>query len=276
MAVDNQLVIFIAEILILIAEILLFSGLLYAINKIYNYLKRNSDRKIFNLKEYLPEEEIHTLKQVSYLIMITLSFINIIYVILFWYTDMVLFALFDCFVSLICCLVIDKSTFKHKIFFLLLFPLGSMTFLAFGWEGSPYLYVSAPFIIILFVIHMPLFLFIIKEYYTKFIHYTESNGLGVSILLLFTVVFVSLIFTAAVEHVDLIDSLVMVSNAFTSNGYTVLGTSTLGKLNSVLLVWGGYILSGVGTATLTAALLTRHFNKRFDELKELIDQNKED
>ena len=65
----------------------------------------------------------------------------------------------------------------------------------------------------------------------------------------------------------------MVSNAFTSNGYAVLGDSPIGKLNSLFLVWGGYILSGVGTATLTTALLSRHFNKRFEELEEMIKNN---
>ena len=68
----------------------------------------------------------------------------------------------------------------------------------------------------------------------------------------------------------------MVSNAFTSNGFTVLGTSILGKINSLVLVWSGYILSGVGTATLTAAILTRHFNKRFDELEEMIKKDNEE
>ena len=68
----------------------------------------------------------------------------------------------------------------------------------------------------------------------------------------------------------------MVSNAFTSNGYAVLGDTPIGKLNSLFLVWGGYILSGVGTATLTAALLSRHFNKRFEELEELIKNNNDE
>ena len=65
----------------------------------------------------------------------------------------------------------------------------------------------------------------------------------------------------------------MVSNAFTSNGYAVLGDSPIGKLNSLFLVWGGYILSGVGTATLATALVSRHFNKKFKELEELIKSN---
>ena len=72
----------------------------------------------------------------------------------------------------------------------------------------------------------------------------------------------------------------MVSNAFTSNGYAILGKSSIGKLNSIVLVWGGYIISGVGTATLTASILLRHIkkrdeeiNKRLDELESLIKNN---
>ena len=74
----------------------------------------------------------------------------------------------------------------------------------------------------------------------------------------------------------------MSSNAFTSNGYAVLGQSVPGKINSLILVWSGFIISGVGTATLTFALSTRHYNKKFeemnskiDELKELIEEKKE-
>ena len=118
--------------------------------------------------------------------------------------------------------------------------------------------------------------YVIKIYYTKFIHYTESNGLGISILLLFGIVSISFISTSFTEGKDLLDSLVMVSNAFTSNGYAVLGNSPIGKLNGIFLVWGGYILSGVGTATLTTALLSKHFNKRFEELEELIRNNNSD
>ena len=64
----------------------------------------------------------------------------------------------------------------------------------------------------------------------------------------------------------------MVSNAFTSNGYAILGQSGIGKLTSIVLVWSGYIISGVGTATLTAAILLKHNQKREKELNERLDE----
>ena len=63
----------------------------------------------------------------------------------------------------------------------------------------------------------------------------------------------------------------MVSNAFTSNGYAVLGSSVIGKINSVFLVWGGYLLSGVGTATLTAAILKKYYDVKNKELYDKIE-----
>ena len=110
-------------------------------------------------------------------------------------------------------------------------------------------------------------------YYDKFRQYTESNGLSLTILVLFVLIFISFIITQIVEGVNPLDYLVMVSNAFTSNGYAILGDSMAGKINSLALVWGGYILSGVGTATLTAAILMRHFNHKFDEMEKLIKNN---
>ena len=65
----------------------------------------------------------------------------------------------------------------------------------------------------------------------------------------------------------------MVSNAFTSNGYAVLGKSIPGKINSLFLVWGGYVVSGAATASLTAAILIKHFNKRVSELERIIDED---
>ena len=101
--------------------------------------------------------------------------------------------------------------------------------------------------------------------------YTNSNGLGVTIIMVFMIIFISFFITQIVEHKNPLDALVMVSNAFTSNGYAVLGKSIPGKINSIFLVWGGYIISGAGTATLTAAILIRHFNKRVKRLEKIIE-----
>ena len=100
--------------------------------------------------------------------------------------------------------------------------------------------------------------------------------MGVTIIFLFVLIFVSFLITQVVEGVNALDALVMVSNAFTSNGYSILGSSIPGKFNAIVLVWSGYVLSGVGTATMTAAILIRHFNHKFDELEKLIKENNKD
>ena len=99
--------------------------------------------------------------------------------------------------------------------------------------------------------------------------------LGITVILLFTIIFISFLATQITENVNPLDSLVMVSNAFTSNGYAVLGHTIPGKINSLVLVWGGYLLSGVGTATLTGAILMAHFNRRLDDVNEKLDNLEE-
>ena len=68
----------------------------------------------------------------------------------------------------------------------------------------------------------------------------------------------------------------MVSNAFTSNGYSVLGHSTFGKINALILVWSGFLLSGVGTATLAVAIVMKYANDKFDHLEEKVKKIKKD
>ena len=112
-------------------------------------------------------------------------------------------------------------------------------------------------------------------FFKRFFEYTKNNNLGLTILLLFALLFISLFITIYSEGVSVIDAVVMISNAFTSNGYTILGVTRIGKVDSLILVWGGYILSGVGTATLTAAILSRYFsrnNKQFENKIELLEK----
>ena len=258
------------QIIFIILAIAFFFGLYLVSSYIIKYLKRNRHKRLLNSTEYLPKEETQTLKQVFYLIIITLCFVDILYSLVFWSSDDFYrhFIFYDLLVSLIACLAIKKDTLTEKIIIIFLIPLSS---LLHSTLDDP-----AILLVILLAVHFIGLAYVIKVYYGKFIHFTESNGLGISILLLFGLVFVSFIFTSFAEGKNLLDSLVMVSNAFTSNGYAVLGDTPIGKLNSLFLVWGGYILSGVGTATLTAALLSRHFNKRFEELEELIKNNNDE
>ncbi|WP_407421999.1 hypothetical protein [Methanobrevibacter sp.] len=250
------------EILEVLLEIIVFLILMVVFKYTYNKLKNNPHR-LLNPKEYFPEEELHSLIQISYLIMMGLFFINILYKIVFIRGDLFSFAIFDIILSLYLATRLDKSSLKNKFIVFLLIPFGSLTFLIF----------HKSLVGILDLIHVPVFIYFIKVYYDKFREYTESNSLGIAIILLFFLVFVSFFITQIAEGVEPLDSLVMVSNAFTSNGYTILGSTLIGKIDSVILVWGGYLLSSVGTATLTAGILIRHFNSRFEKLEEMIEEN---
>ncbi len=239
----------------LIVEILIFLALVTIGTLIYNRVLVSSN-KLMNLGEVLPEDEIFTLKQVFYLIVMALAFADILYSLVI-FQDFY-FVIFDIALSLFLAVTLDKSSTNGKIILLLLVPFDSINFLIF----HSYL------VSIIDLIHVLVFIYFIKLYYDKFRHYTESNGLSVTILILFVLVFLSFIVTQIVEGVNPLDSLVMVSNAFTSNGYAILGDSIPGKLNAIVLVWGGYILSGVGTATLASAILIKHFYHKFDEMEE--------
>ena len=195
-----------------------------------------------------------------------MCFVVALYALVFDSGDLTYFVIFDIIFSLYIAITIEKDSAWKKVLILFLIPYGSLTYLMFNFT----------LISLLDLIHIPVFLYLIKYYYDKFKIYTESNSLGITIVLLFSIVFVSFFITIFVEGVNPLDSLVMVSNAFTSNGYAVLGKSIPGKVNSLFLVWSGYLISGVGTATLTVALLTRHYNKRFDDLEKLIKENNKD
>lgn len=225
--------------------------------------------KYFNLNEYLPEEEIHTLRQVAYLALMTACFINVMYTLIYVNTDTFYFAILDVTLSLYIAATIDKSTTVHKLILLLLVPYGALHYLLFG----------TPLVGFIDLIHIPVFLYFMKYYFDKFDEYTELHTLGIGVILLYAIVFFSFIITSIVEAKTPLDAIVMVSNAVTSNGYAVLGHSEVGKVNSVVLVWMGFIISGAGTATLTAAILKRQFkgklkdyDDRFEDLNNKFDE----
>ncbi len=248
---------------VFIVNIIVFLILFACINKGYKLIKGNEH---FNLKNYIPEDEVHSLRQVFYLILMTACFIDLIYSLICSETQLISFSVFDLLLSMYFCISIDKSTWKNKILAFSIIPFGSISFLLYG----------EVILTVLHIIHIPAFIYLIKLGYDQFSEYTQTNGLGLTIVLLFVIIFISLFVTSIAEGVNLLDALLMASNAFTSNGYTVSGHSVLGKLDSLLLAWGGYVLSGVGTATLTTGILIRHFNKRFNRLEELIEENKKE
>lgn len=202
-------------------EIIVFLVLVLIFSFIYKKLK-NSSSKLLNPEEYFPEEELHTLRQIFYLIMMGLFFINILYTLL--NADIIYLVIYDIILSLYLAVTLDKSTFKNKILLILVIPYGSLKFILFGHS----------LIGLMDIIHVPVFFYFIKVYYDKFREYTAANGLGITIILLFTLIFISFLFTQVVEQVNPLDSLDMVSNAFTSNGYAVLGHSIPGKINSII------------------------------------------
>ena len=230
---------------------------------IYRVLKNKGGNSI-NINELLPEDEVHTLVQVFYLILMALCVVNIFYSLMGSGNDLYYFAIFDIVLSLYFAITLDMSSWKNRIIWLILVPYGSLVYPLFGIS----LVIFADFI------HAFIFIYFAKINLDKFVEYTNSNTLGITIILLFAVIFAGFFITQYSEGVNALDSIVIVSNQFTGNGYSVFGNTISGKLNSLLLVWGGYILSGVGAATLTAALLIRHFKKEFEELRQLIEEGK--
>lgn len=254
-----------------VIAILIFGLLVVAGKFIYKKLK-DSKSRVLNPLEYFPEEEVQTLRQVFYLVMMLIFFVFILYIIVVPGNDFMGVAVVQLLVSLYIAFTLDYSSWKNRILFFLIIPYEAIALFVFN-ESIILLPLSA--------IHVLVYAYFIKVYFDKFRQYTETNSLGITIILLFSIIFVSFIVTCFAENVDPLSSLVMVSNAFTSNGYAILGNTGVGKLTAIVLVWGGYTISGVGTATLTVAILSRHYkkrenelNKRLDELESLIKNNK--
>ena len=250
-----------------VLAVILFT-IIFRVGKfVVNYLMHNEYLKnsaVFNIREYFPEEEIPSLRQIYYLSMILIFTVTMLYILFSWGPETVNIAYIDIILSCFLVTKIKPDSLKHKLMLFSLVPFGSINFLIFGMT-----YVN-----LVDFIHAPLYLYFVKMYYHKFIEFTETNSLGITIILLYSIIFISFIITMVVEQVSPLNSLVMVSNAFTSNGYSILGASGWGKINSLFLVWSGFFLSGVGTATLTVAIVMKHVDKEFDRLEKLVKKNK--
>jgi hypothetical protein len=245
----------------------IFAILAYVARYIKNKLHSSSrfkDSKFLNPLEYFPSEQVMLLKQVSYLIAILIFIIIILYLFFDWNEEIFFISILDIIISIYLAINVTKKSFKDYVILFSVIPLGSIVRLAFGDS----------LIILLDIFHILGYLYFIKDYYRKFLDYTDNYGLGIAIMLLFSIIAVSFLFTIVVEDVHPIDSITMVSNAFTSNSYEASGKTIGGKLTSLLLAWGGFILSSVGTATLAVSVINGYVDRQFDDMEKLIKEKK--
>ena len=260
--------IFISIFQILVA-IGVFAALAYIAKYIVNkgrLMARFKKSRLSNPQEYFPSEEVYLLKQVFYLIVILVIIMICLYLSFDWNEGFYFIYLLDIVLSLYLALKMDKDSPKDKVLLFLLIPFGSITGILFGDS----------IVALLDLTHVIGYLYFIKVYFRKFVEYSENNGLGITIILLFAIILVSFLFTILVEKVSPMDSMTMVSNAFTSNSFDASGQNIIGKLNSLVLAWSGFILSGVGTATLAASIVNRYVSQQFAEMKDLVKRKKEE
>lgn len=236
-----------------------FLFVLYVIGIIH--IKKSSALKklnAFDYEKFLPSDEIHYLKQIFLLIMASFFIFGLIslFFIYDYYVDI---SLFDIILVIIAIGYIADNDYKSIIMSLLLMPAPVVL-----W----FLNIS---ITPLLIIHWIGICIGTIYFIHQFLKFTEKNNLGFTVIIFVLILMVSCFITSYYEKTNLLDSLVMISNAFTSNGYTILGHSTISKMDSILLVWGGYLLSGVGTATLTAAILIKYLKSRIESQDKKID-----
>ena len=261
---DNLFLLLIIQLLIAVG---IFAVLVYVSKFIVNKVKSSSSLKnsrFYNLLEYFPVEKLYSLKQIFYLVMVCVFIVIVLYLFFGWDDGVIFISVLDILISIYLAFKTNTDSLKGKFILFLLIPFASIARLIFGFS-----------IIILFdFFHIIAYLYFIQVYYRKFVNYTQNYGLGITILLLFAIVLVSFLFTILVEGVSPLDSMVMVSNAFTSNSFDASGNSIVGKLDSLVLAWGGFLLSAVGTATLAVSIIRRSVDQKFDEMEDLIKAKK--
>ncbi|SFL29662.1 hypothetical protein SAMN02910297_00492 [Methanobrevibacter olleyae] len=230
-------------------------------NKIKNHKEIGTDAQ----DNLIPQEELQTLKQIFYLVMATLLLANVINIIFYMHIEFNELLMMDVFVSTVVCVALYER--ENKLILLALMPIATIYALYIPKNSSNIL-----FFIVFFIqlIHIFIDIYFIKYFYKNFIKYTRDKGIGYTAVLLFVIIIIAFVLTCLSESVGVLDSVVMISNAFTSNGYTVLGNSVIGKFSNIFLVWSGYILSGIGTATLAVALMNRKFKGNAENFEQRI------
>ena len=171
----------------LIITVLIFL-ILFSVGRIIYKSLKNSDSVFLDPKEYLPEDEITTLKQVYYLIMMFIFFIFLLYTFIIQDGDVASLTYLEILISLYVLITLDYDSWKRKVIFFLMIPYGSICFNVFG--NSPILYLD--------LVHIISYVYMMKFYYGKFRTYTETNSLGITIVLLFALIAISFVNTLIV------------------------------------------------------------------------------
>jgi len=117
----------------LIIPILVF-GVLFAVGKIIHNRLINSNSRILNPREYFPEQELETLKQVYYLVMMLIFFVFILYILIFDGNDYIPIAVLQILISVYVALTLDYGSWNNKIMFFLLVPYESIVWLVLNVE----------------------------------------------------------------------------------------------------------------------------------------------
>ena len=175
----------------LVIELLIFLLLVQGLSYVIKFFRNKRDNRLFKASEYIPEEEFHSIKQVYYLSIMTLALINILIIIVLGVDDTSYLVLFEIFISIILIEGMPRESLKDKIILVTLIPFSSMMFILTDMEVVFYLDLVRIFG--LFYASM--------YYYRCFKDYTETNSLGITTLLLFAIIFVSLFFTTATVNI---------------------------------------------------------------------------
>lgn len=210
-----------------------------------------------NTADFLPDDEVSYLKQIFLFLLGLLFIIGLFlsFVVSDPVNDYQIAWLSILFATIGIIYVAEKSYYKF-ILAVLATPVIGITWILFAQDLPLLLKIVEYTGIIIMGIYI----------FYNFIKYTKNNQLGLTVIIFGIIISLTTISTIVGEEVTFIDSVVMVSNAFTSNGYAILGTTYVGKINSIILVWTGYILSGVGTAGLAAAIIVNYMRKKLNIL----------
>ena len=260
-------------VLLLILQLLVAAGIFIFLVYIAKLIVNNMQSipglkyaKFLNPVEYFPEEKLASLKQIFYLSMVFIFIIIDLYLIFNWKDGSFPIFLLDIILSIYLVMSMSTDSLNDKIILFTLIPFGSINGIVFG--DSSLIWID--------LFHILGYFYFMQVYYRRFVKFTKSMGLGISVLLLFSIVWVSFLVTMLAEGVSPLESITMVSNAFTSNSYEASGNSVVGKLDSLILAWGCFLLSSVGTATLAASIVKKQVDQQFDDMENLIKSKKEE